>query len=110
MQEDLKNSVEALNSLKSKQQLCDSLMWEFKSEIKRMSLAISRAKGDMNTCGIVRRLLSSGNLSFDELILLRDKVREDFDQSFSTRPQAKIVDKLGPVGSKISEYKAGIKG
>jgi hypothetical protein len=109
MQEDLKTAVEALNHLQKKDQLCNKLLSDFKSEIKRMSLAISRAKGDGSTCNLVEKLLSSENQSFDELVLLREKVREDFNQSFPTKPQAKVVDTLGYGGFKINEFKAGVK-
>ncbi len=112
MQEDLKNSIEALASLQKKEELCDKLLSDFKSEIKRMSQAISAARDDLNPAlrgGLVERLLSSENLSFEELILLREKVREDFNKSFPTKPQAKVVDNLGFGGFKISEFKAGVK-
>lgn len=109
LQEDLKTTVEALIELQKKEDLADKLLSDFKSDIKRMSLAISRAKNDLNTCGLVEKLLSSEDLSFEELILLREKVREDFNQSFPTKPQAKIVDNLGFGGFKISEFKTGGK-
>jgi hypothetical protein len=109
MQEDLKNSIEALNSLQGKEELCNKLLSHFKSEIKRMSLAISRAKCDSNTSGLVERLLSSENLSFEELTLLREKVREDFNNSFPTKPQAKVVDRLAFERFKIHEFKAGVE-
>jgi hypothetical protein len=106
MQEDLKNSIEALSSLRKREELCDKLLVDFKSEIKRLSLAMSRVQGDVNTSGLVEQLLSSNDLDFDELILLRGKVREDFNKSFPTRPQAKVIDKSGFGGLKISEFKA----
>ena len=112
MQEDLKKSIEALISLQGKEELCEKLLSGFKSEIKRMSLAISRANHDLNPAlqdGLVERLLSSENLSFEELVLLREKVKEDFNKSFPTKPQAKVVDNLGFGGLKISEFKAGGK-
>lgn len=112
MQEDLKNSIEILISLQGKEELCDKLLSDFKSEIKRMSLAISRAKGDLNPAlrdGLVERLLSSENLSFDELVLLRERVKEDFNKSFPTSPQSKIVDNLTFTGFNISEFKAGVR-
>ncbi len=109
MQEDLKNSMDALSSLQRKEELCDKLLFDFKSEIKRMSLAMSRAQGDLSTSGMVERLLSSEDLDFDELILLREKVREDFNKSFPSRPQAKVIDKSGFGGFKISEFKAGVR-
>ncbi len=109
MQEDLKASMEALLSLQKKEELCDQLLGDFKSEIKRMSLAVSRARGDLNPSGMVERLLSSDNLSFDELVLLRQKIREDFNRSFPTKPQAKMIDNFGLGGFKASEFKAGVK-
>lgn len=109
MQEDLKNSIEALIFLHTKEELSDKLLADFKSEIKRMSLGVSRANGDLNTSGMVETLLSSENLSFEELVLLREKVRKDFNKSFPTKPQAKVVDKLGFSGHKISEFRAGVK-
>lgn len=109
MQEDLKTSIEAMIFLQKKEELCDKLLSDFKSEIKRMSLAISRANQEVSTPGLVERLMSSENLSFDELILLREKVREDFNKSFPAKPQAKVVDSLGFGGFKISEFKAGVK-
>ncbi|MCK4385048.1 MAG: hypothetical protein KAW52_02170 [candidate division Zixibacteria bacterium] len=107
MQKDLKTVVEALISLHRKEELCDKLLSDFKSEIKRMSFAISRAKEDLNSHGLVEKFLSSENLSFDDLIFLREKVREDFNKSFPTKPQARVVDNLGFAGFKISEFKAG---
>lgn len=109
MQEDLKNSIEALISLQKNKGLCEKLLADFKSEIKKMSLAISRAKGDLNASGLVERFLSSEDLGFEELVLLRDKVREDFNKSFPSKTQAKVVDSLGFGELKISEFKAGVK-
>lgn len=109
MQEDLKISIEALISLQRKEKLCEKLLSDFKSEIKRMSQALSFANHDLNTSGLVEKLLSSEDLDFDELVLLREKVREDFNKSFPTKPQAKVVDNLGFGGSKLSEFKAGVK-
>ena len=107
MQKDLKTVVEALISLHRKEELCEKLLSDFKSEIKKMSQALSRANHDLNTSTLVERLLSSENLSFDDLIFLREKVREDFNKSFPTKPQARVVDNLGFAGFKISEFKAG---
>lgn len=109
LQEDLRASMEALLSLQKKEELCDQLLGDFKSEIKRMSLAMSRAQGDQNTSGMVERLLSTQDLSFDELVLLRQKIREDFNRSFPTKPQARVIDNFGFGGLKASEFKAGVK-
>jgi hypothetical protein len=109
MQEDLKASTEALLSLQKKEELCDQLLGDFKSEIKRMSLAVSRAQGDLNPSGMVERLLSSDNLSFDELVLLRQKIREDFNRSFPTKPRARVIHNFGSGGFKASEFKAGVR-
>jgi chorismate mutase len=107
--EDLKAVTEALILLQRKENLCDQLFSDFKSDIKRMSFAISRAKSDLKAPGLVEKLLSSENLSFEELILMREKVREDFNKTFPAKPQAKVVDTLGFGGFKINEFKTGAK-
>lgn len=109
LQKDLEDSREALSSLQKKEELCNELLSDFKSEIKRMSLAISRAKGDLNGCGWAERLLSSENLNFEELIFWREKIREDFNKTFPAKPQAKVVGNLDFGGFKINEFKTGAK-
>ena len=109
LEKDLNQAARALSSLKEKEKLSEKLLSEFKSDIKKMTLAVSRAKGELNSCGLVEKLLSSPDLSFDDLLFLREKVKEEFNQSFPSTPQSKVVISLTEPYSKISEFKTGVK-
>jgi len=109
LEKDLKEATIALSSLEGKEKLCEKLLSEFKSEIKKMTLAVSRVKGELNSCGLVEKLLSSPDLSFEDLLFLREKVKEEFNLSFPSTPQSKVMINLTEPNSKISEFKTGVK-
>lgn len=109
LEKDLSDAVSALSSLDKKERLGEALLSDFKSEIKRMALAVLRAKGDSDSCGLVEKLLLSPDLSFEDLHFLREKVREEFNQSFPSSPQCKIMTKLTQSDFKISEFKTGVE-
>jgi len=106
---DLGEAALVLHSLSEKEGLCEKLLSDFKSEIKRMSLAVSRAKGNLGSCGLVDKLLSSPDLSFEDLLFLKRKIREEFNQSFPSLPQSKVVVDLGRVDTGFWEFKTGFK-
>lgn len=108
LERDLDDTVSILNTLRIKEKLCDQLVDDFKAEIRRMSLALSRVKGDMGSVGLVEKLLSSPNISFDDLRFLREKVREDFNQSFPLSPQSKVLVNQTESNLKIGEFKTGV--
>ncbi len=109
LEKDLSQSVLALSSLGEKEELCQKLLSDFKSQIKRMTLAVSRARGDLSSCGLVERLLESPDLSFEDLIFLREKVKEEFNRSFPSSPQSRVMIEGGGSNFTISEFKAGVK-
>ena len=74
-----------------------------------MSLAVSRAKGDLSSCGLVDKLLSSPDVSFEDLLFLKRKIREEFNQSFPPSPQSKVVVGPGRVDTGFSEFKTGFE-
>jgi hypothetical protein len=107
-----KHLIEAARVLvarSEKEQLCEELLLDFKSEVKKMALAVSRAKGSLSSCGLVDKLLSSPDLSFEELLFLKKKVREEFDQSFPPSPQSKVFIDPGDGNTSISEFKTGVR-
>ena len=108
LEKDLDEAVSILNTLEKKEKLCDQLVDDFKAEIKRMTLALSRVKGDMGSAGLVERLLLSPDMSFDDLRFLREKVREDFNLSFSSSPQSRVVATLTKSNLKLGEFKTGV--
>lgn len=109
LEKDLKEATIALSSLEGKEKLCEKLLSEFKSEIKKMTLAVSRVKGELNSCGLVEKLLSSPDLSIEDLLFLREKVKEEFNQSFPASPQSRVMVDHGESNFRISEFKTGVK-
>ena len=108
LERDLKEAASVLNILERKEKLCDQLTDDFKSEIKRMALTLSRAKGNLGSTGLVEKLLSSPDLSYDDLKFLRDKVREEFNQSFPASPHHKVVAEQSEPNFKMGEFKTGV--
>ena len=109
LERDLGEAASALNVLEKKEKLCDQLVDDFKSEIKKMALALSRAKGNLGSTGLVEKLLSSPEMSYDDLKFLRDKVREEFNQSFPSSPQSRVVTNQTKSNFRIGEFKTGVR-
>lgn len=109
LEKDLDEAVSLLKTIEKKDKLCVQLMDDFKEEIKKMALVISRVKGDMGSTGLVEKLLSSPDISFDDLRFLREKVREDFNLSFPSSPQSRVVANLTKSNFRAGEFKTGVK-
>ncbi len=109
LERDLDEAVSILNTLEKKERLCDQLVDDFKADIKRMTLVLSRVKGDMGSVGLVEKLLSSPDMSFDDLRFLREKVREDFNLIFPSSPQSRVVANLTKSNFRVGEFKAGVR-
>jgi hypothetical protein len=109
LEKDLSETARVLSSLGEKEQLCEKLLSDFKSDVRKMALAVSRAKGNLSSCGLVDRLLSSPDLSFEDLLFLREKVKEEFDQSFPPSLQSKVVVDPGQSHQSISEFQTGVR-
>ncbi|MGB8656926.1 MAG: hypothetical protein WCE90_03965 [Candidatus Zixiibacteriota bacterium] len=108
LEKDLGEAASALGCLEQRGKLCEKLLADFKSEIKRMALVVSRAKGDLTSCSLVEKFMSSPDLGYEDLQFLREKVREEFNQSFPSRPQSKAMVDLSDPHFGISEFKAGV--
>ncbi|MGB7062045.1 MAG: hypothetical protein WBF13_06790 [Candidatus Zixiibacteriota bacterium] len=109
LQKDLSEATRVLSSLGEKEKLCEKLLSDFKSQVKKMALAVSRARGTLSSCGLVEKLLSSPNLSFEDILFLREKVKEEFNQSFPASSQSKVVVDHGQDNFSISEFKTGVR-
>jgi hypothetical protein len=107
LKDDLKHAAEVLLNLDQKRKLCDKLLVDTKSEIKRMSLAISRAKNDTSTLSLTDRLLDAEELDYGDLILLKRQVKAEFDRTFPGRPVHKLIEKGQSFDFKIGEFKIG---
>ena len=106
---DLKSAAQALSDLGRKAELCDKFMDEARSEIKRMSLAVSRAKGDASALDLTERLLESEGLDYDDLALLRRQVRAEFDRTFPGKPIHQVMETGEGFRLRASEFKIGLK-
>jgi hypothetical protein len=107
LDEDLADAASALGKLDQTEKLCQGLLLDFKGEIKRMALAISRAKGETGSCGLVEKLISSADISLDDLLFLREKVREEFNRCFPLPPQSKVTGRKSEPRKKVAEFKTG---
>ena len=103
----LKKAATNLVQLEGTKKLCERLLCDFKSELKRLANFLSFAKGDSSTLNLVENLLSSENLDFDDLILLRKKLKAEFDSAFPSRPLSRVVEKIDDQGKDIFESKIG---
>lgn len=109
LQRDLSDALDALSHLKEQRELCEKLLGEFKTDILKMAMAISRAKGDLSSGSLVERLLSSPDLGFEDLLFLRNKVREEFNQSFPASPQSNVVVISSNPKFDTSEFRSGVR-
>ena len=110
LQKDLRQASEVLTKLEEKSNLGEKLLGDFKAEIKRMSLTLSRVKDDPHLFELTQKFVDSDNMRFEDLILLRKQIRSEFDKAFPSKPQAKIMKILPSFNYKIKEFKAGARG
>lgn len=109
LDKDLAEAASVLNKLDRTEKLCQGLLLDFKGEIKRMVLAISRVKGETGSCGLAEKLASSANISLDDLLFLREKVREEFNRCFPLLPQSKVTNRTLKPRTRVAEFKTGQK-
>jgi hypothetical protein len=110
LQSDLAEAARILIGLSERDRLCERLLADFKSDIARMALAVSRAKGEAGTGELVEKLISSQDASLDDLFHLRKMVREQFNHCFPAAPQSKVSGRLASSQAKVSEFKSGVPG
>ncbi len=107
LRDDLKNATGLLLNLDQKGKLCDKLLDGIRSEIKKMSLAVSRAKGDASSLSLTERLLKSEDLDYEDLALLKQQVGAEFDRTFPGKPIHKIMEKGNSSDFKVGDFKTG---
>jgi len=107
LKEILEKAAKDLIEFECTKKLCEKLLSDFKSEIKRMANFLSCAKGKSFPLHMVEKLLSSEKLDFDDLMLLRRKLKAEFEDVFPSKPVSKIAEKKDVFESKIGEFKVG---
>ena len=108
LEEDLNSASEMLKKMKEKEQTSEKILKDFKSEIKRIALSLSRLKGENTTLDLVEKSLTNQNLSYEEFSLLKTKLKSEFDKSFSSAPLSKTFYPFSEekrVKDKIGEFK-----
>jgi hypothetical protein len=108
LQSDLAEACRMLIGLKERDKLCERLLADFKSDIARMTMAVSRAKGEAGTGELVEKLLSSPDTGLDDLFHLRKTIRQQFNHCFPVTPQSKVSGRMASSQAKVSEFKTGV--
>lgn len=107
--DDLKNTAQIILALNEKAKLCDKLLADVRSEIKRMSLAVSRARGDTPALSLTERWLNSEDLDYEDLVMLKRQVKAEFDRTFPGKPIHNMMEKGSSCDFKVGDFKTGEK-
>ncbi|MGB2698484.1 MAG: hypothetical protein WBD28_11595 [Candidatus Zixiibacteriota bacterium] len=107
--DDLKNTAQIILALNEKAKLCDKLLADVRSEIKRMSLAVSRARGDTSALSLTERWLNSEDLDYEDLVMLKRQVKAEFDRTFPGKPIHNMMEKGSSCDFKVGDFKTGEK-
>ena len=108
LEENLKTASEMLKKMKGKEETAENILDDFKTEIKRIALSLSRLKGDNSNLELIEKYLSNPDLDYDELCLLKTKLKAEFDKNFPNAPLSKTnyhFSKEKKVKDKIEEFK-----
>lgn len=103
----LLRTKELLVSCSQKMEDLKFLQAEYENDIQKMSGAISVCRGNSGLSAMVERLISCGNLSFQDLRSLKKQVQEEFNQVFQREPKSRIVVQSDLNQKKIEEFKLG---
>jgi DNA repair exonuclease SbcCD ATPase subunit len=108
LEENLNSASEILKKLKGKERTSEKILEDYKSEIKRLALSLSRLKGENANLELIEKYLREENLSYEELSLLRKQLKSEFDKNFPTSPVSKTFYPFSEVKrakDKITEFK-----
>ncbi|MCI0531011.1 MAG: hypothetical protein L0Y74_03565 [candidate division Zixibacteria bacterium] len=108
LKETLQRAKEMLISYCEEKRSFVQLQNEYADEIKRMAKAISVCKGNKGLSEIVERLISSGNLSQEDLQTLKKQVRDEFNQVFQSRPRGTMDASRESNIRNVTEFKIGM--
>lgn len=109
LKNDLKSAADAVLNLDQSERLRDKFLAETKSEIRRMCLVISRAKGDASALDLTERLLESEGLAYEDLVLLKRQVKAEFDRTFPGEPIHRVMGNGPSSDLKVGQFKIGGK-
>lgn len=83
---------QSLKILKVRAELGEKLLEALKTEIRKMALAISRAKQDHSFFEWTQKLLEKLPEDGDEILTLRERLKEVFNQTFTSQPDLWVTN------------------
>jgi hypothetical protein len=108
LEQNLNLASERLRKMKGKEETAEKIMDDFKAEIKRIALSLSRLKGENSDLELTEKYLSDPDLDYEELCLLKTKLKTEFDNNLPTAPLSKAsyhFSKEKKTKDKIEEFK-----
>lgn len=102
------SASEKLKRMKEKEGVAEKILKDFKGEIKRMAVSLSRLKGENSSPELIEKYLSNQNTGYVELCLLKKRLESEFNQSFPNAPLSKasyIFSKERRVKDRLEEYR-----
>ncbi len=108
LEQNLNLASEMLRKMKEKDKTAENILDDFKTEIKRIALSLSRLKGDNSNLELIEKYLSDPDLDYDELCLLKTKLKSEFDKNLPSAPLSKTsynFFKEKKAKDKIEEFK-----
>jgi len=99
---------EKLKRMKEKEEVAEKILKDFKGEIKRMAVSLSRLKGEDSSSELIGKYLSNQNTGYEELCLLKRRLESEFNQSFPNVPLSRasyIFSKEKGVKNRLEEFK-----
>ncbi|MDH4222579.1 MAG: hypothetical protein OEV55_03460 [candidate division Zixibacteria bacterium] len=108
LQENLNLASNMLKSFSEKERTSEKILEDYKTEIKRLALSLSRLKGESANLDTLEKSLQDENLSYDMLSRLRKQLQTEFDRSFPTSPLSRTCYPFSlerRVKDRIAEFK-----
>jgi len=99
---------EKLKKMKAKEEVAEKILKDFKAEIKRMAVSLSRLKGEDSGSELIGKYLSNQNIGYEELCLLKRKLESEFDQRFPNAPLSRsnyVFSKERRGKNRLEEFK-----
>jgi len=91
LEENLKIASEKLKRMKEKEEVAEKILKDFKGEIKRMAVSLSKLKGEDSSSELIGKYLSNQNIGYEELCLLKMRLESEFSGSFTNAPLSRSI-------------------
>jgi predicted nuclease with TOPRIM domain len=102
------SASEKLKRMKEKEGVAEKILKDFKGEIKRMAVSLSRLKGENSSPELIEKYLSNQNIGYEELCLLKRRLESEFNESFPNAPLSRsnyVFSKERRGKDRLEEYR-----